>query len=224
MPADTLSSIRDLLIQTAQARGFLAPAHTDAQAEAAIEQLLDAAVATPEPTDEACSRYYALHPEAFRSGDLVFARHILLAVTPGAPVALIRAHAEKVLDAARAHPDRFAALAQAHSNCPSGQHGGALGQLGRGECVPEFERALFEGRALGVMPRLVNTRFGFHVVAVDQRVPGEAVPYAAVREQIAARLYAQVQEKALQQYVRVLAAERGVSIPGVAAASLPLVQ
>jgi hypothetical protein len=46
----------------------------------------------------------------------------------------------------------------------------------------------------------------------------------AVREQIAARLYAPVQQKALVQYVRLLAAERGVEIPSVAAANSPLVQ
>jgi len=38
-----------------------------------------------------CSRYSALHPEEFRSADLVLARYMLFAVTPGAPLALIRA-------------------------------------------------------------------------------------------------------------------------------------
>ena len=160
----------------------------------------------------------------FTSGDLVFARHILFAVTPGAPIALIREQAEQVLQEARTHADRFSALAGQYSNCPSAQQGGSLGQLGRGDCVPEFEQALFEGRATGVLPRLVKTRFGFHIVAVDQRVPGKTVPYEAVREQIAARLYARVQEKALAQYVQVLAGVFAVEIPGVAAAASPLVQ
>jgi peptidyl-prolyl cis-trans isomerase C len=221
---DTLTSIRDLLVQRAQQRGLLEDGHTEQQADAAIERLLDTEVLTPEPSDEECSRYYALHPDAFTSGDLVFARHILFAVTPGAPIALIRDHAEKVLQEVRSAPERFGGLAAQYSNCPSAQQAGNLGQLGRGDCVPEFEQALFEGRATGVLPRLVKTRFGFHIVAVDQRVPGQTVPYKAVREQIAARLYAQVQEKALTQYVRVLAGECGVEIPGIAAADSPLVQ
>jgi peptidyl-prolyl cis-trans isomerase C len=220
----TITAIRDLLTGRAIDMGLLASAHEASAVDEAIERVLEAEVCTPEPTDEECSRYYALHPEAFTSGELVFARHILFAVTPGAPIALIRRQAEKVLHEARAHPERFGELAAQHSNCPSAQQGGSLGQLGRGDCVPEFERPLFEGRSLGVLPQLVNTRFGFHIVAVDQRVPGAAVPYDAVKDQIAARLYAQVQEKALVQYVRLLAGERGVEIPGVAVAASPLVQ
>jgi peptidyl-prolyl cis-trans isomerase C len=224
MDTSTINAIRELLTARAIELGLLPQAHDESQADAAIERLLDAEVRTPEPTDEECSRYYTLHPDAFTSGDLVFARHILFAVTSGAPIALIRQHAERVLHDARARPERFAELAAEHSNCPSAQQGGSLGQLGRGECVPEFERPLFEGRALGVLPQLVNTRFGFHIIAVDQRVPGNQVPYEAVKDQIAARLYASVQEKALEQYVRVLAAQQSVEIPGVAAATSPLVQ
>jgi peptidyl-prolyl cis-trans isomerase C len=224
MDTTTITAVRELLTARAIELELLPRTHDEAQAEVAIERLLDAEVITPEPTDEERSRYYALHPEAFTSGDLVFARHILFAVTSGAPIALIRQHAEKVLHEARAHPEQFGELAAQHSNCPSAQRGGSLGQLGRGDCVPEFERPLFEGRSLGVLPQLVNTRFGFHIVAVDQRVPGCQVSYDAVKDQIAARLYAQVQEKAMEQYVRVLAAQRKVDIPGVARATSPLVQ
>jgi peptidyl-prolyl cis-trans isomerase C len=220
----TLKAVRELLTRRASELGFLAPEHTEAEADAAIERLLVHEVVTPEATDEECSRYYALHPEHFSSGDLVFARHILFAITPGAPIALIRAQAEKVLDEARAEPSRFAELARRHSNCPSGERDGNLGQLSRGECVPEFEQALFEGRATGMLPRLVKTRFGFHIVAIDRRVAGRLVPYEAVREQVAAHLYAAVQEKALKQYVQILAGRAGVELPGTETPASPLVQ
>jgi len=219
-----LSIVRQLLTQRATELGFLAPERTEVQADAAIEQLLDREVVTPEATDEECSRYYALHPEQFSSGDLVSARHILFAITPGAPIPLIRAQAEKVFDEARAEPARFAELVGRHSNCPSSEHGGNLGQLSRGECVPEFEQALFETRATGVLPELVKTRFGFHIVAIDRRVPGQLVPYEAVRDRIAAHLYAAVQEKALKQYVQILAGRSGVQLPGVETPASPLIQ
>jgi peptidyl-prolyl cis-trans isomerase C len=124
----------------------------------------------------------------------------------------------------RADPSRFAELAGRCSNCPSAEQGGNLGQLARGDCVPEFEQALFEGRATGVLPRLVNSRFGFHIVAIDQRVPGRLVPYELARDEIAARLYAAVQEQALKQYVQVLAGRAGVQLPGIATPTSPLVQ
>ena len=55
----------------------------------------------------------------------------------------IRSQAEQTLNELLRQPDRFDAVAREMSNCPSGQHGGNLGQLGRGETVPEFERVLF---------------------------------------------------------------------------------
>ena len=224
MSDPALAALRDLLAHRALQCGLLTSEHGAADIDAAIERLLEREVITPEPTDEECSRYYALHPDEFSSGDLVFGRHILFAVTPGAPLALIRAQAEKVLAELASDASRFADLAARYSNCPSGEQGGNLGQLARGECVPEFEPALFEGRILGVLPRLINTRFGFHIVAIDQRVPGQLAPYAAVRDQIATRLYAQVQEKALKQYVQILASHAGVDLPGIETATSALVQ
>ena len=81
------------------------------------------------------------------------------------------------------------------SNCPSGQHGGNLGQIGRGDTVPEFERALFRLGPTGLLRELVKTRYGFHIVAVDRRIPGATLPFEAVRERIAERLQATVEEK-----------------------------
>ena len=36
----------------------------------------------------------------------------------------------------------FAALAQAHSSCPSGRDGGDLGEFGPGMMVPEFDAVI----------------------------------------------------------------------------------
>lgn len=217
--------VRDLLAARAMALGFSPADTTSDVSDDAIERLLDQDVRIPEATDEECSRYYAVHEDEFTAGELIAARHILFAVTPGAPAAAIRAKAEQVLQHAVAQPDDFAALARANSNCPSAAQGGDLGQLSRGQCAPEFERALFDGsKTTGVLPRLINTRFGFHVVCIDRRLPGQLVPYAHVRERIAARLAARVQETALTQYLRMLAGEAGVEVPGIAAATSPLVQ
>jgi peptidyl-prolyl cis-trans isomerase C len=223
--ASPIDAVRALLCVRAEELGLLAAGERDAATiDAALDRLLDREVATPEPTEEELSRYYATHIEQFTSGDLVFARHILFAVRPGAPVEAIRGKAEETLALVRAQPERFAELARERSNCPSAAQDGNLGQLTRGDVVPEFAAAVFQGRGDGLLPGLVRTRFGFHIVTVDQRVPGQTVPFEAVRERIAARLVEQVQEKALRQYVEVLAGRAGEDIPGVAAASTPLVR
>jgi len=225
-------AIRELLLQRAGELGRLEaglPRERVAFAgradeDAVIAVLLDAEVKTPAPTDDECRRYYDAHPERYTSGELVEARHILFAVTPGVPVAALRERAERVLAELGAAPETFAARAQELSNCPSGAQGGMLGQFGRGEMVPEFDRAVFDTAATGVLPTLVTTRYGFHIVAVDHRVPGQPVPYAAVAARIAERLAADVQESALRQYVKVLAGCAKITGADLEATATPLVQ
>ena len=134
--ATTIESLRTVLTRRAVERSLLPEGADEAATDAAIEALLDREAPTPEPTDEECSRFYAKNLDRFTSGELVFARHILFAIVPGAPVDAIRSKAEETLARVRAEPESFAELARTLSNCPSGQHGGNLGQLSRGECVP----------------------------------------------------------------------------------------
>ena len=179
---------------------------------------------TPKPSAEECRRYYETHPERFTSGDLVEARHILFAIMPGTPVMALREHAERVLAELRAAPEAFAARAQELSNCPSGQHGGNLGQFGRGEMVPEFDKAIFGTPATGVLPTLVATRYGFHIVAVERRIPGKRLPFEVVADRVAEYLAARVEERALKQYVEVLAGRAEIVGADLAGAASPLVQ
>jgi peptidyl-prolyl cis-trans isomerase C len=64
----------------------------------------------------------------------------------------------------------FAALAKQHSSCPSGRSGGALGEFGRGDMVPEFDRVVFGDLPVGEVSEPVKTQFGYHLVKVDRRI------------------------------------------------------
>ncbi len=220
-----VAAVRELLRQRAIAAGILPPDLDDDDAiGTAIERLLADEVSVPAPTDAECQRYYKSHLKEFQSGDLVYARHILFQVTPSVSVPELRARAERVLSELLAEPDRFATLARELSNCPSGQQGGNLGQIGRGETVPEFERVLFRLGASGILPELVKTRHGFHIVAVDQTVLGRTLPIDAVRDQIAERLKAAVEEQALRQYVSILAGQAEIAGVDLHPVATPLVQ
>lgn len=223
-PSPALAAVRELLRQRALALGLVEPDAAEDEIAAGIEALLDREVALPSPTEAECRRYYDAHPERFTSGDLVFARHILFQVTPGSRLGPIREQAEATLAQLVAAPDEFEACALTLSNCPSGRQGGNLGQIARGDMVPEFEQALFADGWTGILPRLVKTRHGFHIVAVDRRIEGQRLPFDAVMQQIAAQLTARVQEKALRQYVSLLAGQADVRGVAIEAASTPLVQ
>jgi len=220
-----LVAARELLRQRAVAVGLLAGNANESTAiDAAIEALLEREVVTPSPTDDECRRYYEGHPREFQSGDLVHARHILFQVTPQVRIPEIRARAEDTLNQLLREPERFDALARELSNCPSGQQGGNLGQLGRGDTVPEFEKALFKFGASGILRDLIKTRYGFHIVAVDQTILGQTLPFEAVKKQIAERLRSSVEEKAVRQYVSVLAGQAEILGADLAGTPTPLVQ
>ncbi|HXW22999.1 MAG TPA: peptidylprolyl isomerase [Rhodomicrobium sp.] len=220
-----LAAARELLRQRAIQVGLLEPGETgETTVGEALEALLAREVVTPEPTEEECRRYYEGHPQEFQSGDLVHARHILFQVTPSVRVPEIRARAEQTLNELLREPERFAAVAAELSNCPSGQQGGNLGQIGRGDTVPEFERVLFRLQPPGLLSEVVRTRFGFHLVAVDRLIPGAKLPFDAVRNDIAKRLRAMVEEKALRQYVSVLAGRADIRGANLNATETPLVQ
>ena len=59
---------------------------------------------------------------------------------------------------------KFADLARKHSTCPSGKKGGDLGEFRKGQMVPQFDKAVFQGET--ITPQLVKTKFGWHIVKV----------------------------------------------------------
>lgn len=203
----------ELLRQAAQANGLLAyeavATPDGVQNEAAtqaIETLLEQQLVIPTPSDEACQRYYEGNPARFTHGEAVEARHILFAVTEGVDVNALRQRAESTLLEVRCHDgkvteDIFAKRAASLSNCPSGAQGGQLGWLSENDCAPEFAKELFGSAEIGVLPRLVNSRFGFHVVEVIARKPGVLQNFDAVKGAIVMRLQQQAFITALRQYL-----------------------
>ncbi|MDR7308792.1 peptidylprolyl isomerase [Rhodoferax saidenbachensis] len=213
-----------------RSRGLSAPVLHDAE-RAVLETMVDAAVSSPQPTEDECLRYYTANKTQFVVGQAVHVQHILFAVTPGVNVHALTVRAEKALiellgkDVA---PDRFAALAAELSNCPTSTQGGDLGWLQPHDCAPELANELFHqtpsGLGLGVHPRLIHTRFGFHIIQVLGSRKGKQASYEEVCERIAAQLTLQSRAKALHQYMSLLVGQALVEGVPLDRADSPLVQ
>lgn len=225
----------ELLRQAAQAQGLL-PATDTASADGvlsesasnAIEALLAQTLTVPEPSEEACQRHYSAQQSIYSTGERVHLRHILFAVTQGVDVVALRNRAETALLDVRCHDgserDGFAEAARTLSNCPSGAEGGALGWLTSTDCAPEFAKEIFGHSEVGVLPRLVHSRFGLHVVEVLDRTPGEQQPFERVRGAVAMSLKQQSYVTALRQYLQLLAGQASIEGVDLDAAQSPLVQ
>jgi peptidyl-prolyl cis-trans isomerase C len=169
-----------------------------------IESMVDQAAVSPLPTPEECVRFYEANQAQFVVGQALHVRHILFAVTPGVNVHALSVHAEKALLSllGKDVPEtRFAQLASELSNWPTSTQGGDLGWIGPDDCAPELANELFHQKhaswGMGVHPRLVHTRFGFHIIEVLGRRKGKQLTYDEVRERVAAQLAMQSRAKAL---------------------------
>lgn len=218
--------IRELLQQRIAELGLaLQVGAGENEEEAATRLLLEREVQVPQCDEATCLRYYESNRARFHSAPLLAVRHILLECAPDDAEARSLAHvqAELLLERLDQLPGSFAELAQQYSACPSKAQGGSLGQISKGQTVPELERQLFALPA-GLVTKPLESRYGWHVISIDQRVEGQPLPYEAVATAIRTQLQQGVWQKALVQYLQTLigAADiRGIHLQG---ADSPLVQ
>jgi peptidyl-prolyl cis-trans isomerase C len=216
-------AVRELLLQEVRRLG-LSPApivdgegRRETDEEALVRGLIETEVATPTPDEASCRRYHERNRARFRSPDIFECSHILFAARREdvQAFATARKRAEAIRAKLRDAPGQFAALAAAHSDCPSGRTGGNLGQVTSGATTPEFERALLDLEA-GVISAPVQTRYGWHIIRLDRRIAGALLPFEAVHTRIASYLAERAQRLAMAQYVARLAARaqvHGVELP-----------
>ena len=227
--------VREVLLQAARIRlpTELAVEQTEAEdtliqdaliEDALIERLIELEVTSPLPTDVECETYYRKNLDQFRSDDLAEASHILFQVTPNVSLEALRAKAQEVLQQVLLQPEQFAQLARTYSNCTSAEVGGSLGQLSKGQTVPEFERVIFSLEAGQIAPRLIESRFGLHIVRVERRAEGRTLPFQMIQAQLAQHLTEQVRARALKQYLKILVGQANIQGIELGGAQTPLVQ
>ncbi len=225
-------AVKAMLLAEADRLSIEAPLIEDAKGrtlvpdDARIEALLDQEVSTPDADEATCQRYYEQHIDRFSSPALVEASHILFA----APRDDEKRYAKAIQNAADAivelteHPNRFAALAETLSACPSAKQGGNLGQIGPGQTVGEFESFLFSLDPNQLCPVPVKTRFGVHVVKAGRKISGQTIPFKAVRPKIVDYLEEASWRRAVAQYIAILASRTEIEGVDLTRSDGPLVQ
>ena len=121
-------------------------------------------------TEEDAKKFYDENPKEFETPEQVRASHILIAIKPtdsNDVKAEAKQKIEQLLKQVQNDAD-FAQLAKENSTCPSSEKGGDLGFFGKGQMVPAFEKVAFELKP-GQVSDVVETRFGYHIIKVDDR-------------------------------------------------------
>lgn len=218
--------IRELLQQRITELGLSVTAEPgQSEEEAATWLLIEREVLVPECDEESCQRYYERNSARYATAPLLAVRHILLECAPEDAEArsLAKEKAESLLALLQEDAGRFAELAQAHSACPSKAQAGSLGQISKGQTVPEFERQLFMLPA-GLASQAIESRYGWHVVSIDQRLEGKVLPYEIVAGSIRALLQQGVWQKAVSQYLQTLIGAADIVGIQLQGADSPLLQ
>lgn len=126
-------------------------------------------------TEEEVKAFYDEHKDAYKEEESVAASHILIAEEDEA--------LGKEIIAKIKNGESFEELAKEHSNCPSSQAGGALGEFTRGKMVPEFEQAAF-AMEVGEVSDLVKTQFGYHIIKVTDKKEAKVKEFEEVKQMV----------------------------------------
>jgi len=142
-------------------------------------------------SEEEIAKYYEENEDEFMDEEKVRARHILLRAPEKEDDeegwAAVEKRAQEIREEILAGKD-FAEAAKEYSQDPSNaQSGGDLGWFGRGRMVKAFEDAAFS-LEVGVVSEPVRTRFGYHLIKVEERKEPGVKPLDEVRGIIEAKL------------------------------------
>jgi peptidyl-prolyl cis-trans isomerase D len=138
-----------------------------------------------QPTDMEIEDFYRLHQEDYKEAEKVKARHILFRIPPKAKTSDIQAiqkKAEMVLDLARKGED-FAELARKYSEDSTASKGGDLVYFSREDMVKPFSDSAFSLEE-GEISDLVRTRFGLHIIKVEDIQEESIKPLAEIKDTV----------------------------------------
>ncbi|ARS37089.1 peptidylprolyl isomerase [Pontibacter actiniarum] len=109
------------------------------------------------------------------------ASHILIRPENDTPEAKAAAKekAQDVLNQIKGGAD-FAQMAAQYGTDGTASRGGDLGWFPEGQMVPAFEKAIFNSNGTGLLPNLVETEYGYHIVKVTEPKTNNTYKVASV--------------------------------------------
>jgi len=150
--------------------------------------------------------YYRLHPEAFDRPEARRLRHILITFNNPKEKEKARIQLEALRQTV-GNPEKFAAAALRHSQCPTAMEGGQLGVVKRLQLYVELEPAAF-ALAEGEISEVLESPIGLHILRCDEILPSGMLPFAEVSQRIVERLTDKRRREAQRDWIKGLSPSR----------------
>lgn len=153
------------------------------------------AIASVTVTDAEAKEYYENNKAQFTSGETVNASHILVDTEE---------KAKEIYEEISTGKKSFEDAAKEYSSCPSKEASGNLGDFGKGQMVPEFDKAVFEMEVGAVTETPVKTQFGYHLIKLNAKNPAKEMEYSEIADDIKAGLLNEKRRKAYESKINQL--------------------
>lgn len=185
--------------------------------QALAEQVIERDVKTMITiSDDQVKKFYEENEARFGKPEQVRASHILLMTQDPATGKDLgdadKKEKKKKIDAllvrARKGED-FAKLAKENSEDPGSKDNGGEYTFPRGQMVPEFEKTAF-GLKTNEVSDVVTTQFGYHIIKLSEKIPGEKTELAKVTDDIRRMLTQKEFQSHQEEYFTKLKKETGV--------------
>jgi len=134
-------------------------------------------------TDRELRERYDREKEHYRLPERAHLRAIIVARPENAAAAAAaQARADQLAAEARSTPD-FAKLAASVPENAMKDKGGDMGEVTRGELLPDLDKAVFNANP-GTVIGPIATKSGWHILKVEQRLPSEVPAFESVKDKI----------------------------------------
>ena len=135
-----------------------------------------------ELADKELRERYDREKERYRLPERARLREIIV-IKPDDPSKVAAARERANTLAAQARIADFAKLATSSSDAGTKEKGGDLGEVARGELLPDLDKAVFNATA-GTVIGPIETKSGWHILKVETRLPSEVPAFESVKDRL----------------------------------------
>lgn len=164
------------------------------ESELAADWLSKVISEAPEVDYEAiASEDYLLNPDAWKTPETIDVSHILISSENRSSKAAGEM-AQNLWEQLEEDPTLFDSMVMEYSEDPSKtSNNGRFPQVKREDMVKPFEEVAFALESPGQISEPVETEYGFHIIRLNQRIPGSVPPFEEIKDQAV--------EKARREYL-----------------------
>lgn len=137
-------------------------------------------------TDPELRDRYNKEKEQFRLPERARLREIVILRPEGTDatkLAEAAQRAKEVNEAVRKTGSDFGSIAGTMSESGTREKNGDLGEVAKGDLVPELDKAVFTAAA-GTILGPIETKSGWHIILVEQRLPSEVPAFESVKDRL----------------------------------------